>query len=332
MPAAYGDICDAAKTGGVALWGSSPRGSRDRSAMSIEKHTLAQSSIAGIAALACAASPAAAQDISADPTYETVRLSAGFTPDPYTVDLSSGGSIDAETLSGQCRGYIANSPDVRLIYEEGSGVLPLIIKVESDADTTLVVNAPNGSWYCDDDTGDRLNPLMRFEDPDGGRYEIWVGTYSDSSLQDATLSFSELDSTISSYPDTSLDPTYGSVSLASGFTPDPHTVKLRSGGSVDASNLGDSCRGYVASAPDYRVNYDGGSLPLIISANADVDVTLVVNDPNGNWVCDDDSGEGLNPSLRFEKPLSGQYDVWVGTYSDTSNENATLSVSELYSE
>jgi hypothetical protein len=297
-----------------------------------ENKSRAVSCIASLAGVAFAAMPAIAQDISAEPTYETVHLSAGFTPDPYTVELSSGGSIDAETLSSQCRGYIANSPDVRLVYESGSGVLPLIIKVESDADTTLVVNAPNGSWYCDDDTGDGLNPLMRFEDPDGGRYEIWVGTYSDSSLEDATLSFSELDSTLGSSPDTSLDPTYGSATLSAGFTPDPHTVKLRSGGGIDASTLGDSCRGYVATAPDYRVNYEPGSLPLIISADAEEDVTLVVNDPNGNWVCDDDSGEGLNPSLRFEKPLDGQYDIWIGTYSDTSNENATLSVSELYSE
>ncbi len=300
--------------------------------MLIEKNALTSTSIWSLAAVALIASPVAAQDMSAEPTYETVRLSAGFTPDPYTVELSSGGSIDAETLSSQCRGFIANAPDVRLHYESGSGVLPLIIKVESDADTTLVVNAPNGSWYCDDDTGGGLNPLMRFEDPDGGRYEIWVGTYSDSTLQDATLSFSELDSSTTSTPDTTLEPTYGTANLSSGFTPDPHTVKLSSGGSIDASNLGESCRGYIANAPDYRINYDSGSLPLIISANADADVTLVVNDPGGNWVCDDDSGEDLNPSLRFEKPRSGQYDVWVGTYSDSSNENATLSVSELYSE
>jgi hypothetical protein len=300
--------------------------------MLIKKNALSSISIWGIAAVSLIASPVAAQDTSAEPAYETVRLSTGFSPDPYTVELSSGGSIDAETLSSECRGYIANAPDVRLIYESSIGELPLIIKVESDADTTLVVNAPNGSWYCDDDTGGGLNPLMRFVDPEGGRYEIWVGTYSDSNLEDATLSFSELDSTITTSPDTSLDPTYGTANLSSGFTPDPHTVKLRSGGSVDASNLGDSCRGYIATAPDYRVNYDGGSLPLIISAHADADVTLVVNDPGGNWVCDDDSGEGLNPSLRFEKPRSGQYDVWIGTYSDTSNENATLSVSELYSE
>lgn len=300
--------------------------------MPINTNALISSSLGSLAAIALISTQVAAQDTSADPTYETVRLSAGFTPDPYTVELSSGGSIDAETLSGECRGFIANAPDVRLHYESGSGVLPLIIKVESDADTTLVVNAPNGSWYCDDDTGGGLNPLMRFDDPDGGRYEIWVGTYSDSTLQDATLSFSELDSTLSSSPDTTLDPTYGTADLSSGFTPDPYTVKLRSGGSIDASNLGDSCRGYIATAPDYRINYDSGSLPLIISANADADVTLVVNDPGGNWVCDDDSGEGFNPSLRFEKPRSGQYDVWVGTYSSTTNENATLSVSELYSE
>lgn len=283
---------------------------------------------------------AAAQDVSLNPTYETVDLNAGFAPDPYTINLSSGGSIDARDLSGQCRGYIANAPDVRLHYDNGSGILPLIIMVEASADTTLVVNAPNGSWYCDDDTGEGLNPLMRFDEPLSGRYEIWVGTYSDSSLEPATLLFSELDSTInnasttsySSRPDATLSPSYGSVDLSAGFTPDPYTVNLRSGGSIEASSVNDSCRGYVAAAPDVSVNYSNGSLPLILSANSSSDTTILVNDPNGNWYCDDDSGEGLNPSLRFEKPLSGRYDVWIGTYGSDTYQDATLHISELYSE
>ncbi len=282
--------------------------------------------------------PANAQDISAAPTYETVRLNSGFTPDPYVVYLRSGGSIPAGDLSSSCRGYIANAPDVRLHYSTTSGILPLILSVDSGADTTLVVNAPDGRWYCDDDTGEGLNPLMRFDSPLSGRYEIWVGTYGSEDLHEATLSISELDSTVStsysepSRPDPLLDPTYTTLNLSGGFTPDPRTVRLRSGGNYAASEISSECRGYIATAPDVRVNYSAGSLPLILSVDSSADTTLVVNDPNGNWHCDDDSGQGLNPSLRFEKAASGQYDIWVGTYSDSSFEDATLSVSELYSE
>ena len=140
---------------------------------------------------ACLATPAVAQDYNADPIYETVYLEGGFPDDPYVVYLSSGGVNDASaTIGGSCRGFIATSPDVRLNFQPGS--LPLIISVDSRADTTLVVNAPDGNWYCSDDDGEGLNPSIRFDRPMNGRYEIWVGTYGGEGLNDAALNISEL--------------------------------------------------------------------------------------------------------------------------------------------
>lgn len=139
---------------------------------------------------AVSVAPATAQSINADPNYETVRLSTGFTPDPYYIRLQSGGSIDAQTISSSCRGFISDAPDVRLHFEAGQ--LPLLISALSDSDTTLVINAPNGRWYCDDDSGDGLNPSVRFDPAMSGRYEIWVGTYGGRSLEATRLSISEL--------------------------------------------------------------------------------------------------------------------------------------------
>ena len=285
--------------------------------------------------------PASAQNVNLDPTYGTVNLSAGFSDDPRLVELSSGGQIEASSISSSCRGYIANAPDVRLNYSAGS--LPLMFSVASSADTTLVINAPNGRWYCNDDGASGLNPSIRFDSPSSGRYEIWVGTFGSSSLRTAILGISELYDDISELsssggsassggrPDFSLDPNYGTANLRSGFTPDPHRVRLQSGGSIDASVLGSPCRGFVSRAPDYRVNYTSGRLPLNISAQSSSDTTLVVNGPDGNWYCDDDSGGGLNPSIRFETPRTGQYDIWVGTYGSARLESAILDISELYS-
>jgi hypothetical protein len=147
---------------------------------------------AGAAVLAVAASSAVAQNYNLNPTYGTAALNAGFTPDPYVVNVQSGGNIDASNLSSSCRGFIADAPDVRLNY--GSGSYPLIISVNSSADTTLVVNAPDGTWYCDDDGGNRgLNPAIRFSSPQGGQYDIWIGTYGSATLQPAQLVISELD-------------------------------------------------------------------------------------------------------------------------------------------
>lgn len=131
----------------------------------------------------------AAQDFGATPTFGELTLSTGFQPDPTYVNLTAGGSIYAGANSS-CRGYIANAPDVRLYYTAGS--LPLIISVDSTTDTTLVVNAPNGSWYCDDDSGEGSNPSLTFSSPLSGRYEIWIGTYSSGGYAAARLAISEL--------------------------------------------------------------------------------------------------------------------------------------------
>lgn len=144
-----------------------------------------------VAVCALAAAPAVAQDFNADPNFGTLNLRSGFTPDPQVVPVRSGGQINAQNFSSDCRGFISNAPDLRLYYDAGS--LPLIISVNSSADTTLVVNGPDGSWYCDDDGGNRgLNPAIRFNNPRSGRYEIWIGTYGNASYQDAQLHISEL--------------------------------------------------------------------------------------------------------------------------------------------
>lgn len=132
-----------------------------------------------------------------------------------------------------------------------------------------------------------------------------------------------------------LEPNFGSVTLVSGFTPDPYYRPLQSGGDIDAARVSNgACQGFITEAPDFRVNFTAGDqgLDLTFSVNARADTTLVINGPDGQWHCDDDSGNGgLNPSYTFSRPPSGQYDVWVGTYGGARLEPATLSVSELYS-
>ena len=148
--------------------------------------------IAGALALAAVAAPAAAQDYNADTNYGDVRLSAGFTPDPYLAVLRAGGDYAASNLSSECRGYITRQPDIRL-YWDGKGSLPLKFSAISNADTTLIVNGPRGDWYCDDDSGDDSNPSIQLN-AETGRYEIWVGTYSSGESKQAVVSISELNS------------------------------------------------------------------------------------------------------------------------------------------
>ncbi len=147
-------------------------------------------------AAAILAIPAAAQNVNGRPNFGTVNLRSGFTPDPRVVPVVSGGGINASRVRGRgtCRGYISAAPDVRLVYS-ASRNYPLIISADSNSDTTLVVNTPDGRWLCDDDSGVRgLNPSIRIDRPRSGRYEIWVGSYRAGANSRARLHISEVSS------------------------------------------------------------------------------------------------------------------------------------------
>lgn len=134
-------------------------------------------------------------------------------------------------------------------------------------------------------------------------------------------------------PDVTAVPRYGTYNLVTGFEPDPTTYAVTAGGSFDASairieNL--PCgAGFVAEQPDVRIHYSAGSGPLTFYVDtAGTDPTLAINDPAGNWTCNDDWAS-LMPKLTFDAPLSGQYDIFVGTFAEGENPSVTLFVSEL---
>ena len=112
-----------------------------------------------------------------------------------------------------------------------------------------------------------------------------------------------------------LRPSFGTANLRFNFNPDPFVVNVTAGGTIPAERIGGpGCVGSIAQPPDVRLNYQaGGGLPLWIGARSQYDVTLVVNLPNGRWVCNDDF-QGTNPGLVFGQPQSGQYDIWIGSY------------------
>ncbi|MBN8552822.1 MAG: peptidase S1 [Caulobacterales bacterium] len=129
--------------------------------------------------------------------------------------------------------------------------------------------------------------------------------------------------------DFSLEPTFGTLNLMTGYVPDPAVIPLIAGGDIDASGLGETCNGFISNPPDFRVNYEAGTdFPLIISAVSDADTTLVVNGADGSWHCNDDH-DGLNPAVTFTSPQSGQYDIWVGIYGEATTAPAGLYISEI---
>ena len=272
---------------------------------------------------------ASSQDITAEPNFGSLSLDEGFLPDPETVSVTSGGSI-ATDIAGCRYGYVSAAPDVDLYYS-ASGNSDLFIYVVGDGDTTVLVNTPNGNWECDDDSYGDSDPSLYLPNAQGGLYNIWVGSYTNE-FHDATLFISEIDPTGSTssglVPDYSLDPTYGSETLEEGFLPDPYLVDLIAGGSIELE-MGECTYGYVAEAPDFDLYYEtSGSSDLYIYAISEDDTTLLVNTPDGNWVCNDDGYFDGNPLIIIPGAAGGLYDIWSGSYAGDAA-GATVYISEI---
>lgn len=127
----------------------------------------------------------------------------------------------------------------------------------------------------------------------------------------------------------SLSPNYGSTALTSGFVPDPFTVGINSGGAVNVSYLGGGCAGFATSAPDFSVNYTAGAFPTLrFYYIGSRDTTMIINSPSGSYSCIDDSFGTVDPTIDFNSPMSGRYDIWIGSYAQGENSSGTLYVTE----
>jgi hypothetical protein len=116
---------------------------------------------------------------------------------------------------------------------------------------------------------------------------------------------------------------YGDFTIANGQS---HSVDLLAGGSVDASTVGDACVGNIANAPDVQLDVQSTGR-LILRTLSDSDTTLVINNPSGEWICDDDSGGDLNALVDLANPPVGIYDIWVGEW-DGEYADTTLSITQ----
>ena len=64
--------------------------------------------------------------------------------------------------------------------------------------------------------------------------------------------------------DSSLEPNYGAGELVAGFEPDPQSLAVEAGGSIDVSAyLGGECAGFVTEAPDLEVTWTGSTGTLL---------------------------------------------------------------------
>lgn len=108
---------------------------------------------------------------------------------------------------------------------------------------------------------------------------------------------------------------YLTLDMQAGFALDPFLVSLNGGGEVDASTLGETCVGYINDKPVLTATWAGAVDALRIFFYSDSDSTLVIQRPDGSYVCADDVDENvLDAELVAEQPAAGTYKIWVGSY------------------
>ena len=283
----------------------------------------------------------------AEASQYALDFASGFEPDPASYDVNVGGNA-YNPIEG-CNGFVnADAPDVTIDFDTDGG-LPLYIYAhpDEDEDLTMLVELPDGEFVCNDDAHG-LDPGLMIEEPQAGRYAVWIGNLRARArtepVSGATLFFSEVDmpTTDSGFDDmVDMDysggenislfstPTYGSLHLDPGFLPDPETVSVDIGGGDDMSVSGPGCAGVINNAaPDVNVVYGEGGDLLSFYVQSSADATLLVSLPNGDWLCNDDY-TGTNPGIVISDPEEGLYNVWVGAFSeDSSGSSGTLYVSE----
>ncbi len=97
----------------------------------------------------------------------------------------AGGTREASGLQARCNGFIAQVPDHVI---EVAAPQELTFRVQSEGDTTLLIQGPNDVILCADDE-DGLNPVVRtmFQI---GRYGVYVGAYQETESPAYTLTVS----------------------------------------------------------------------------------------------------------------------------------------------
>jgi hypothetical protein len=131
-------------------------------------------------------------------------------------------------------------------------------------------------------------------------------------------------------PNWEASPSFGQISLNSGFLPDPYRRRVTAGGGNNLANCNSVPGvGWIAVRPDFDLYYTAGGYKLTIAIESSVDTILLINDPNGQWHFNDDSpAYGLGAGITFNNPVSGLYDIWIGTYNQGSGIPANLVITE----
>jgi hypothetical protein len=118
--------------------------------------------------------------------------------------------------------------------------------------------------------------------------------------------------------------------LTGGFQPDPEIIEVMAGGPVEIDeDEGTDCEGYVTREPTVRLSYQARRESLYIATQSETDTILMVRRPDGSTICNDDRTDDVfDAGLTIKNPVSGTYEIWVGTYDEEVPAGSVLRISE----
>lgn len=274
--------------------------------------------------------------------YGNLAIGPGM-PDPAMASGSFGGPISASSISSGCAGHVSANPSHLVTVT--SYISGLRFVVNGDADTTLLVQWPDGHFDCNDDGGGYPHPLVTGS-TGPGTIRVWVGSYSSGSTGRYTMAVTTNPSitatnmsggvAISPPPPpppggvvvtppvtgavrVDLDPRIPVTLYGSGVTPTVAIWSPRGGPSIEVSSvprgsmvtISVSVNGVLQSVVD---------VPAALAANAIVTVTersdrrLLVRAeraPSGA-----DSGETMLWLLSYTRGAVAIAESWAGTASE----------------
>jgi len=106
------------------------------------------------------------------------------------------------------------------------------------------------------------------------------------------------------------------IDLNADFVLDPYLLRVIGGGEVHAATLADGCVGFVTSEASVTLNWTGESEALYVFVYSDADPVLVIETPDGEYLCSDDADyTTTDPLILLENPAEGSYMIHVGSIS-----------------
>lgn len=241
----------------------------------------------------------------ASPSLGTLELSPGVT---HSFEGVVEPFVDLSRLRPECRGFAPVGPHVAVRATRAERVR--FVTRDNDEDLVMAVRTPDGSFHCDDDSGDGLNPRIDV-DLTPGLTTVWVGTYQADETSRFTLDVGEPRgrTEVGSGVDPIAAPVLGTANLDVPGWSESYAGTTRAEVN-ERTHRDPTCRGWVGRAPDVTL-LTTTPRTLTITVESRADLTLMLRGPDGAFVCDDDSGEGNAPRLR--RGLSpGSHQLWVG--------------------